>query len=113
MIRKTYIHFFKTLSDPTKLDIIKTLREGPKSVLELSSKLKLEQSRASHNLRKLNELGFVTVTPNGKQRIYDIDKKTILPLLKIIDGHVDVYYKHYCRCKGNAKKERWEGKGEL
>ena len=107
MICKTYIHFFKTLADPTKLDIIKTLRQGPKSVLELSSKLNLEQSRTSHNLRKLNELGFVTVTPNGKQRIYDIDKKTILPLLKLIDGHVDVYYKHYCRCKGNDKKERW------
>ena len=109
MICKTYIHFFKTLADPTKLDIIKTLREGPRSVLELSSKLKLEQSRTSHNLRKLKELGFVTITPNGKQRIYDIDKKTILPLLKLIDGHVDVYYKHYCKCKGESKIKRWRG----
>jgi len=108
MICKTYIHFFRTLADPTKLDIIKTLRGGPRSVLDLSATLKIEQSRASHNLRKLKNQGFVTVTPNGKQRIYEIDKKTILPLLKLIDGHVDVYYKHYCKCKGEAKKKRWK-----
>ena len=106
MICKTYIHFFRTLSDPAKLEIIKLLRGGSRSVLELSSKLKYEQSRVSHNLRKLRELGFVTVTPNGKHRIYAIDKKTIMPLLKLIDKHVDTYYKHYCQCVGEEKKKR-------
>lgn len=109
MICETYIQFFKSLTDPTRLEIIKTLREGSKGVSELCNELTFEQSRVSHNLRKLKELGFVTVTKKGKQRIYEIDKKTILPLLKLIDGHVDTYYKHYCRCKGETKKKRWGG----
>ena len=108
MICNTYVKFFTSLSDPAKLEIIKSLREGPKNVGNLSKILKFEQSRVSHNLRKLKELGFINVRPKGKERIYEIDKKTILPLLKLIDGHVDVYYKHYCRCKGEAKKKRWK-----
>jgi len=106
----TYVQFFQSLADPTRLEIIKQLRSGPKNVSELSTTLKFEQSRLSHNLRKLKELGFVTVTPKGKQRIYGIDKNTILPLLKLIDGHVNTYYKHYCKCVGKAKKERWRKK---
>jgi len=108
MICQTYIQFFQSLVDPTRLEIIKLLREGPRTVSDISNKLKFEQSRVSHNLRKLKELGFVNMSPRGKERIYDIDKKTIKPLLKLIDGHVDKYYKHYCKCKGEAKKLRWQ-----
>ncbi|MBR9699337.1 winged helix-turn-helix transcriptional regulator [Candidatus Woesearchaeota archaeon] len=107
MICNTYIQFFQNLSDPTKLEIIKLLREGSKSVNEICKQLKFEQSRVSHTLKKLKEMGFVTMTPKGKQRIYGLDTATILPLLRLTDKHVDAYYKHYCKCKGITKKERW------
>ncbi len=109
MICETYVQFFSSLSDPSRLEIIKSLRESPKNVSILSKELKYEQSRVSHNLRKLKQLGFVTYKPNGKERIYEIDK-SINPLLKLIDTHVDTYYKHYCKCRGEEKKKRWEGK---
>ena len=107
MICNTYVQFFTSLSDPARLEIIKTLRESPKNVTQISEKLDFEQSRVSHNLRKLKELGFINVRPNGKQRIYEVDKKTMEPLLKLIDKHVDTYYKHYCKCTGKDKIERW------
>ena len=107
MICETYVQFFKSLSDPTRLDLIKSLKEKSKNVSELSKGLKLEQSRVSHNRRKLKELGFVNVEKKGKQRVYSLDEKTILPLLKLIDKHVDTYYKHYCKCKGKDKRKRW------
>ena len=109
MICNTYVQFFTSLSDPARLEIIKTLRESPKNVTQISEKLKFEQSRVSHNLRKLKELGFINVRPNGKERIYSIDKKTMEPLLKLIDKHVDTYYRHYCKCRGKDKIERWKG----
>ena len=108
MICNTYVQFFKTLADPAKLAIIKRLREGPCNVGTLSEALGHEQSRVSHNLRKLKELGFVAMTPEGKQRVYSIDTKTILPLLRLIDRHVDSYYKHYCRCSDDVKEQRWK-----
>ncbi|MBU90073.1 transcriptional regulator [Candidatus Woesearchaeota archaeon] len=110
MICNTYVQFFTPLSDPARLEIIKTLRESPKNVTQISKKLNFEQSRVSHNLRKLKELGFINVKPSGKERIYGLDKKTILPLLKLIDEHVDTYYKHYCKCHGQEKIKRWEAK---
>lgn len=112
MICNTYIQFFSTLADPTKLEIIRLLKEKPKNVGQICEELKFEQSRVSHNLRKLKELGFVKVEPQGKQRVYGIDKKTIKPLLNLIDKHVDTYYHVYCKCKGNAKAKRW-GKKSL
>ena len=57
-----------------------------------------------------NYNGFVNVIQNGKQRIYEIDKKTMLPLLKLIDKHVDTYYRHYCKFQGEEKNKRWESK---
>lgn len=107
MICQTYIHFFKTLADPSQLEIIKALRAGNRNVSQLSQELGFEQSRVSHNLRKLKEQGFVVQTTQGKNRIYSLEPATIIPLLSIIDKHVDTYYKHYCKCKGKAKKERW------
>ncbi|HLC82409.1 MAG TPA: metalloregulator ArsR/SmtB family transcription factor [Bacteroidia bacterium] len=107
MICETYVQFFSTLSDSSQLEIIKSLRIGSKSVTELANDLKFEQSRVSHNLRKLKEQGFVKVKKEGKNSIYEIDRGTILPLLKLIDKHVYTFYKHYCKCKGDEKKKRW------
>lgn len=108
MICNTYKLFFGTLADPTKLTIIKMLEKKPKNVSELCNELKMEQSCVSHNLRKLKELGFVVVTPQGKERVYSLDMRVIKPLLKLVKNHVDAYYHHYCKCKGKAYIERWE-----
>ena len=110
MICNTYIQFFSTLADPTKLEILRLLREESKSVNQICEELGFEQSRVSHNLIKLKELGFIDVEPHGKQRFYSIDKKTIKPLLNLINKHVDNYYHKYCECKGNAKLNRWGNK---
>src|SRR3989344_3109974 len=107
MICNTYVKFFTHLADPTKLEVIKALREKPLCVSDLVQETSMEQSRVSHTLRKLKEAGFVHVKPNGKQRIYEIDAITIKPLLNLIDKHVDSYYRHYCHCKGTVRKQRW------
>lgn len=106
MICNSYKIFFKTLADSTKLDIMNLLSKKPRSVTELCKKLNFEQSRVSHNLKTLKERGFVKVEKKGKNRIYSLDKKVIVPLLKLIDKHVDKYYQHYCRCKGTKWRKR-------
>ena len=100
MICKSYETFFKTLADRSKLEIINLLSKGPKQVNELSQKLGFEQSRVSHNLGALRERGFVSVKREGKAMVYSLDTKYIVPILRLIDRHVDQYYRHYCRCKG-------------
>jgi ArsR family transcriptional regulator, zinc-responsive transcriptional repressor len=109
MICNTYKQFFSSLSDLTRLEIIALLRRKRCTVSEISNGLKMEQSRVSHNLKKLKDVGIVKNKVNGKERLYSIHPG-IKPLFKQIDKHVDVYYKHYCKCKGKAKQERWSGK---
>ena len=55
-----YEMFFKALSNRTRLEIIQFLKEGPKTVNEICDKLKFEQSRVSHNLKRLEHCGFVS-----------------------------------------------------
>lgn len=86
-----YHIFFKNLANPIKTKIIYELKEKPLSVNELSEKMKIEQSKLSHALANLKFCKIVNSTQNGKQRIYSLNKKTIIPILKIIDQHRAAY----------------------
>ena len=83
----SYHIFFRNLSNPTKIKIISELKQNPLSVSELSEKLNLEQSKISHALSSLRFCSLVEVNQKGNQRIYSLNKDTILPILKIIDAH--------------------------
>ena len=79
------------------MKIIETLISGPKSVSEICSLIKEEQSKVSHNLRKLMECRFLDVEKKGKQRIYSLNKDTIIPILKLVERHVHKYCGEVCR----------------
>lgn len=93
-----YEKFFKTFSNRTRYEIIRLLMRGPKSVNEIANKLRFEQSRVSHNLKRLECFGFVSSTCKGKQRIYSIDKKHILPIINSVDKYIYKYDKRLKEC---------------
>lgn len=97
MNNKTYHIFFTNLANQLRIKIISSLKEKEKNVGELSDSLKVEQSKISHALRLLRNCNIVNVKQVGKQRIYSLNKKTILPILKLIDKHS----KRFCggKCK--------------
>jgi len=103
MIELSYKLFFKAFSNKTRFEIIKLLRKGPKHVSEICNKAGFEQSRVSHNLKCLADCGFVNWKWNGKNRVYSLDKKHILPILKNIDEHIKTYNKRLKVC-GVLKK---------
>ena len=92
-LREPYNRFFGTLANQYRLDIIEALSEGQKTVTKLVKRLKFQQSTVSHNLRRLEECGFVSVRQNGKERIYSLNKETIKPLLSLMHYHMN----NYCR----------------
>jgi DNA-binding transcriptional ArsR family regulator len=96
MIDETYMGFFKTLCNETRLGIVLCLREEPKSVSQLIKELNMEQSRVSHNLQCLTRNGFLTVKQEGKQRIYSLNKDTMVPILRDVNKHVKKY--KLCSC---------------
>lgn len=100
----SYRLFFKAFSNKTRFEIIKLLRTGSKSVTDMCKELKFEQSRVSHNLKCLENCGFVDAKWNGKNKIYELDKKHILPILRNIDKHIEKYSKRL-ECCGVLKNK--------
>lgn len=96
MTCKTYHIFFRNLANPLKTKIITALKEKSMTVNELSKKIKIEQSKLSHALINLRACNILNFEQKGKNRIYSLNKKTIIPILKIIDKHKQ----NYCgRCR--------------
>jgi len=97
----SFDHFFMTLGNKQRVRILQLLNEnGPQSVSMIAAVLKLEQSAVSHSLKQLLLCHFVTVRPDGKERIYAINEDTVKPLFDQIDRHVRTYCVKGC--------EHWE-----
>ena len=99
MTELEYKLFFKAFSNKTRFEIIKLLKKGPKNVTEICAELGFKQSRVSRNLKCLVNCGFVSVTQDGKKRIYSLDTKTVQPILDIIDKHIKKYRKRLIECE--------------
>ncbi len=93
---ESYYFFFNKLSNPLRMGIILSLREKEKSVSEISDDLAVEQSKISHALCSLKNCHILNMKQNGKQRIYSLNKDTIVPMLKLVEEHSN---KH---CRGNC-----------
>ena len=97
---KSFDNFFMNFANKTKLDIIFLLSGGPLNVTEIAEKIGEEQSKISHNLKKLSACNILMVEQKGKQRIYSLNKETVLPMLELVEKHV----KNYCTrdCQKNS-----------
>ncbi|MCF7910523.1 metalloregulator ArsR/SmtB family transcription factor [Candidatus Pacearchaeota archaeon] len=107
MNKSTYHVFFTNFANPLKVNIVVALKEKDKNVSELVKELGIEQSKISHALASLRACNIVGVKQKGKQRIYSLNKRTILPMLKLIDKHAQVFCQGNCfACEGCAKTRR-------
>jgi predicted transcriptional regulator len=94
-------HFFMTLGNKQRVHIVQLLtKQGPMSVTAIATTLNIEQSAASHSLKQLLLCHFVTVTQDGKERIYAVNENTVKPLFEQIEKHVNTYCVKGC--------EHWE-----
>jgi len=99
MTPKSYNDFFMNFANTTRFCIIMALREKPLNVTQISKKINQEQSKVSHNLQKLVHCHILNVKKQGKQRIYSLNRKTVIPMINIIEKHIGNH------CKGCRKHE--------
>lgn len=67
-----HAELFQVLADPTRLQIIETLRNGECAVSDVVERVEIDQSGVSRHLRILQEAGFVEVRPDGPRRMYTL-----------------------------------------
>src|SRR5688572_15461310 len=63
------------LSEPNRVRIVEQLRDGPRSVGELTQRLGLSQPLVSKHLRVLSQAGLVTARPVAQQRLYALQAR--------------------------------------
>ena len=64
---------FKALSDPTRREILKLLRNGPKTSGELAEKFPSAWATISRHLAVLREAGLILSARNGQQIVYELN----------------------------------------
>lgn len=67
-----YMNAFQVLADPTRRQIIETLRHGEHRVNDIVDATDIHQSGVSRHLRLLLAAGFVQVRPDGQRRLYSL-----------------------------------------
>ncbi len=85
---KSYDSFFTNFANRTKLDIILALQKKPLTVSQITKALKQEQSKISHSLQKLSSCRILHVKKKGRERIYSLNRETVLPILELVKKHV-------------------------
>jgi len=102
---RLYREFFRALSNQTRFSIVQLLRDKPHYVNELVEKLRIEQSRVSHNLACLLNCGFVEWAWNGKNKVYRLNPD-LNPVLIGIEKHLVKYAPALDTCKTLARESK-------
>jgi len=77
---------FRLLSEPMRLHLLDTLRDGERSVGELADRLVASQQNVSKHLAALHEGGIVRRRKVGNHVVYAIDDASIFQLCEIVCG---------------------------
>jgi DNA-binding transcriptional ArsR family regulator len=73
------------LGDPTRRAIFERLVDGPHAVGELAVDLPVSRPAVSQHLKVLKAAGLVVDRPEGKQRIYEVDRDGLEALRAELD----------------------------
>jgi len=72
--QKHLLDLLKTVSDESRLHLVRLLHEQERSVGELAGLVGLGEPTVSHHLAKLREVGLVTLRMDGNQRFYRVNQ---------------------------------------
>lgn len=74
------------LAEPNRMRIVELLRDGPRPVGEIATRLSLRQPQVSKHLRVLSQAGLVGVRPVAQQRLYQLQAKPFRELDSWVDS---------------------------
>jgi len=84
---EAYYLFFSALANRTRLAVIDVLKDGPKSISEISAALEQGQDIVSANLKQLEKCLLIIPETSGNERIYSLNKEIMEPLSEVLEFH--------------------------
>lgn len=70
-------HLFKTLADPTRVEILRLLMAGEVSCVAFDEVLPVSKSTVSYHLRALRAAGLIAARKDGKFHHYHLERERL------------------------------------
>ena len=86
---EAYYLIFVTLANRTRLALIDALKEGRKTLPEISKTLEQDENIISYNIKPLVKCAIVLSQGSGKEKNYCLNKEFIVELSELLEFHVD------------------------
>jgi DNA-binding transcriptional ArsR family regulator len=80
--------YFKLLSEPSRLQVLCALRQGPLSVSEIVAQASMGQANVSKHLKLLAQAGMLRREPRGGCVYYEICDPTIFELCEVVSSRL-------------------------
>ncbi len=93
--------FFKVLSNPVRIQILDTLRQGEQNVNYIAQWLEVDASSISQQLAVLRRLNLVTSRKQGNYVFYSIRDPAIF---KVLDAALEVFNNHLVDVRQTLEK---------
>ena len=87
----------RALAEPSRLQIVELLREGPRPVGHMVKRLSLRQPQVSKHLRVLSDAGLVEVRVDAQRRIYELRPAPLRELELWIERYRSIWEANYQR----------------
>jgi len=87
----------RALGEPSRLQIVELLRNGPRPVGDVAESLGLRQPQTSKHHRVLSEAGLVSVRVDAQRRIYELRPAPLKELDMWIERYRQIWEGNYDR----------------
>ena len=75
---------FQALAEPRRRDILRLVRDRPRSVNEIAGHFDVTQQAISQHLKVLKAAGLVAVRPDGQRRLYMVRPEGLTSLREFL-----------------------------
>jgi DNA-binding transcriptional ArsR family regulator len=76
---------FQALAEPRRREILRLVRDRPRSVNEIAERFDVTQQAISQHLKVLKDAGLVAVRPDGQRRLYVVRPEGLAALRDFLD----------------------------
>ena len=77
---------FGAIADPVRRSLLADLAAGPRRVVDLAADRSISRPAVSKHLRLLLDVGAVTVSDRGRERLYALERAALAPVTTYVAG---------------------------
>ena len=106
-LRNFKAEFFKALAHPLRISILDSLRDGERTVAEISQQFEIEPANASQQLAVLRNKNIIVARKAGANVYYSVSDPTIF---KLLDAAREIFNNHLAGVRSMLEEIKAEGR---